>query len=121
MYDNIYEHPKCPPESIIEDDDVLDGWMLKERKIREKEKEEELVDARFSNLKEADEVFLPARTKTDVEKINNLNDTRGKMVKQQRNSVIQSKGKAVDADFQDRQVALQAKSNEKFIEAVKGK
>lgn len=34
MYDNVYESTECPPDEVINDDDVLDGWFVKQRKDR---------------------------------------------------------------------------------------
>ena len=121
MYDNIQEHPQSPPIAILEDDDALDGWIIKQKKDREKEKEQELLDNTFKGLKEADEVFVIANNQEDIDKINSLNNTQSKMVKQQRESVIKSKGKAVDLEFPDRMMALQQQSNQKFMDTVKGK
>jgi len=32
MYDNIYEHPECPDDKVMEDDDALDGWMILQKR-----------------------------------------------------------------------------------------
>ena len=40
MYDSIKQHPECPTQDIIDDDDALDGWFLlqKDKSTKEKQK-----------------------------------------------------------------------------------
>ena len=48
MYDNVYESPECPPDSVIEDHDMLDGWLISQRREREKkQKEKEMDDSKI--------------------------------------------------------------------------
>ncbi len=125
MYDSAYEHPNCPPDDVIKDDDLFDGWMLYERRKNEKDKItsqfEERMNKRGGKMKDSDEVFLVAKSKEDAARINALNDTHGHIVKAQRKAVVKRQGKAVDANFQDRKIQLQQARNEQFIQTVKGK
>lgn len=124
MYDSAYEHPNCPPDDIIEDDDLFDGWMIYERRKNEKDKMTSQFEQRMgknSKMSESDEVFLVARNKEDATRINSMNDVHGKIVKSQREAVIKRQGKAVDANFQDRKIQLQEARNKQFVQTVKGK
>ena len=122
MYDSVYEHPHCPPEDVLEDDDMLDGWLLKEKRLRQKDKMTQQLDKRLGKVKQNADVFLPAQTKEDADRINSLNDVRGHMIKKQRQQVIaRSGGKATDDQFQDKKIEIQMLANQKFIETVKGK
>ncbi len=103
MYDNVYEHSDCPNESIINDDDMLDGWFIAQRRKREaqlaqKEGEELLGD----RLKNADEVYLVVDSIEDARKVEALNNTMGKITKAQRSNVIQKQGEVKEADLPDR-------------------
>lgn len=125
MYDSAYEHPNCPTDNIIADDDLFDGWMIHERRKNEKDKMtsqlEDRMSGKINKLADSDEVFLVAKNKDDASRINSMNDVRGKIVKAQRAAVVKKKGRAVDANFQDRKIQLQQAQNEQFIQTVKGK
>lgn len=131
MYDSIYEHPEAPPDNVINDDDLCDGWLIKQRREGEKKKTEKQLKKnnkkRNANLDRADEVFLVAQGESEEERnedarqINSLNSFEGVMIKKQREATIKRKGGvAVDAHFQDRKVQMQQQSNQKFIDSVKG-
>lgn len=121
MYDGVHDNPKCPPDDVINNDDALDGWMIVQRKEREKEKKEGLLEGQFGHIKDASEVFLPVSSREDMDKIESMNDTQATMVKRQRASMIKNKGKVKDAEFHDQAVAIQQQSNQQFMNSVKGK
>lgn len=125
MYDSAYEHPNCPPDDVIKDDDLFDGWMLYERRKNEKDKMSSQFEERMSKtgnkMRDSDEVFLVAKNKKDAQRINQMNDTQGHIVKAQRTAVIKRQGRAVDANFPDRKIELQQAKNQQFISNVKGK
>lgn len=121
LYENIGQHPECPPDEIIEDDDALDGWLIKDRKKREKEKSEHILEDKFKHIKDAHEVFLPVKTNEDLAMINGLNDGQTKMIKRQREQAIKIKGEVTDDQFLDQKIAIAQQSNKQFIQTVKGK
>lgn len=62
MYDNIQESLDCPSDSVIEDDDMLDGWFLIQKVKREKERmeqEAEELSTKKDKMAEAGHVFIP--------------------------------------------------------------
>ena len=74
MYTKIYEHPECPDDTIIEDDDALDGWMLEQQKKNAKEKAEKGVDNVLGKYGQgAQEVFLMPKDQEEFDQINELN------------------------------------------------
>ena len=86
MYDNIAESPDSPSEDVLEDDDMLDGWLLIQRREREKDKKEKSVESVIGNQKisGADEVFVAAKSLEDIDRINLLNDMRASIIREQR-------------------------------------
>ena len=117
MYDNIQESMDCPTDDVIEDDDLLDGWFVVQRKKREKERAESDFDNSTQNekIKNSGEVFLMASSKEDVNKVDMLNDVQGSTIKKQRMAKIKaSNGVASDLEFQDVKIDMQAKSNQMF-------
>lgn len=125
MYDSAYEHPECPTDEVIKDDDLFDGWMISQHRKAEKQKMTSQLDKHLSKgsskISNADEVFLVAKTKEDRDRIESMNDTAGSIIKAQRLSVVKQKGVARDSNFQDRRAAIQQQSNQQFIKQVKGK
>lgn len=79
MYDSIYEHPECPDEEIIEDDDALDGWMIHQRRENNKKKKEKAITSNMNpKIKNAQHIYLPAESKQDIEDILSLNTGEAK-------------------------------------------
>lgn len=117
MYDNIQESMDCPTDDVIEDDDLLDGWFVVQRKKREKERAESDFDSSTQNekIKNSGEVFLMASNKEEVNKVDMLNDVHGNTIKKQRMATIKAKdGVTSDLEFQDVKIDMQAKSNQMF-------
>ena len=119
MYDNVYDSMECPSDDVIDDDDMLDGWMIIQKRNRDKDRVEREIDQSTQNSKIAnsDEIFIMTDNKTDADKINDSNTFHAQKVKQQRANVIKQKGSAVDLDFQDQQLKMRQRTNE----AYKGK
>lgn len=111
MYDNVYEHPECPDEKVINDDDVLDGWFIYQKKKREREKKENKSNRSFQsgssrNMDRAQEVFLTPNEDQSVEEIMDLNDTGSKIKLKERMNFIKQKGEVKEAELPDVQIDL---------------
>jgi len=113
----------CPSDQVINDDDLLDGWFIVQRKKREKEKADADVDNTVQNekIKNASEVFMMAKSQEEIDKINDMNDFQGKIVKKEREAVIKNKGKAQQHDFLDEKMKLRQMSNQAFKDKFKGR
>jgi hypothetical protein len=112
IYDSVYESTECPPETVILDDDMLDGWLI----LQSREREEERKKAHgFTGKKgpSGQEVFLFADGAEDAERIQAMNDPHGKSVLRQRMQALQKAGgrlseeKMPDAQQAMRQQAMQ--------------
>ena len=116
MYDNIHESMDCPPDEVIEDDDMLDGWLLIQKKKREQEQVQNEVANKTSNSKisNSDEIFVMAGTQEDANKINSSNSFHNQQIKKQRMQIVQQQGEAKDLDFPDQQLKMRQKSNQMF-------
>jgi hypothetical protein len=89
MYDNAYEHPECPPNNIIEDDDAFDGWLIFQKRENEKNKNKQRTEKMLGNkLNKAGEVFLMANNKEEAQSIYNLNDPLAQNTIKERNNII---------------------------------
>jgi hypothetical protein len=75
MFDNVKQHPECPSEDIINDDDALDGWFIYQHQKAEKEKKKNsILDKVGGNTKKAGEVFVVTDDITERNDIYDLND-----------------------------------------------
>ena len=118
MYDSIYEHPDCPDEAIIADDDLLDGWSIVQRREYEKNKKKNQADKMMKGkgLANAKEVYLVANSKQEADNIYGLNDVQSANVIQERNKVILgSKQDIKEASLPDVQRDLIVQSKEQQL------
>ena len=106
MYDSVYENYDCPSDIVIADDDLLDGWFLKIKKEREKDKGTKEMDKLLSRHKNDQEVFFPASDKNAAKKIDDLNTPLVKKQKQQRAEIIKQRGQVSELEFPDIQIDL---------------
>jgi len=75
MYDRIYEHPECPSEEVIQDNDALDGWMIFQKRQNSKEKQGKGVNNMLSDkIKNSSEIFLMANNQEKAQTIIEFND-----------------------------------------------
>ena len=116
MYDNIQESLECPTEDVINDDDMLDGWFIIQRRKQESEKAKSELEQRTNNEKIAnsDEILVMASNKKEANAVHNMNDINGDMIRKQRINTVKRKGKAVDLDFQDRKIEVSNQQREMF-------
>ena len=113
MYARIAEHPDSPDQSIIDDDDVLDGWVLyqTEKAIEERKKDGKSKNDKIGN---SQEVFYMAQNEDQRDDILALNTNASAQIQKNRmNQVMNAQGAAVDsADFGDvRQTLNEAVAN----------
>lgn len=120
MYDNIRESMDCPPDNIIEDDDMCDGWLIIQNRKREKElREKQTEQVIGKKAKEYQELFVPAKSKEDARNIMGMNDAGTKIVIAQRQKQIQAQGVVKDGDLFDNKVKKQGLTIEQFKERNK--
>ena len=114
MYDNVQESMDCPSEDVINDDDMLDGWFILQRRKREQEKNENELDKLPPNIANKQEVFLMAKDKKDAQRINSMNSTHAKMIKLEREQTIKSNKGAKQLDFRDEKLKLADSSRQQI-------
>lgn len=103
LYDNISQHPDAPADSVIDDDDMLDGWLIKQKRQRDREKAEKAGDDRLSNEKIAnsDEIYIPAESNEDARNVIDKNDAFGKMFHNQKLKMVYERGTVEELDLPD--------------------
>lgn len=107
MYDNIYEHPECPEEKIIEDNDAIDGWLIKERRKNEVEKAKNKKVTKNNKIANAQEQFIMASNEEEAKIIYEMNDEKTRNIIRQRFSLIEQKGTVKDHEFADKRQEIE--------------
>mgnify|MGYP003134487440 CR=1 FL=1 len=121
VYDNIYESPECPPDEVVEDDDMLDGWLILQNKNRKQQRNRKSSE-KSTNVK-GNEVFFVADTKKDAQRIYDLNDSEGRRTIKQRDRQVEKTGdEGLDASKTfDAQIELTALATQKFKNMTRNK
>ena len=120
MYDNAYQSMECPPDKVIEDDDMFDGWLLTQKRDREKGKNTQHVDKMKGISDKAQEVFVFAPNREDADKIYDLNDEHGRTKIQQRERFIDQQGHVQAADLPDTKMELRMQAMREAKDKIKG-
>jgi len=118
MYDSAYEHPECPSESVINDDDMFDGWMIHNRRENEKNKEKARTEKMIKdkNLGNAKEVFFVANSVEEAQAIYNLNDNNSRNIIHERDKVIMNSSNSIrDDQLPDVKRNLAIQSHQQFV------
>lgn len=123
MYDSAYEHPECPPDNVIEDDDMFDGWMIKQKRDNDKQKEEakskQVLEGK--KLNNARELFVKARSQEEANAIYKLNSPQSKDIIRQRNHLVTSNGgkEISEQNLPDVKQDLIMRGNQQFLQQVR--
>ena len=82
---------QSPPDlSVLDDDDMFDGWFISQRKKDAEEK----INVENSKINNSQEVFVVAETLEDAKKINQSNSIHSKMIKKERFNATEKAGEA---------------------------
>lgn len=113
IYDMVYESYKPPDKDTIEDDELLNKWLISKVEEREKDSEAQSNGLGIANQKIASsqEIFIPVGSKEDAKKVYQLNDTVGKQVFNARQKQLASKGQIKHAHLNDVKRDLMMKIN----------
>lgn len=122
LYDGVFSHTDCPPDDVIEDDDCLDGFLILDKKNRDKDKLNNKVEGGIKNerIRNADEVYIAADTFEDAQKIHSLNSDFAKAKISQRNKIIENKGEISEKDLPDVKQRLMMELNTRGNNIITG-
>lgn len=114
MYDSVYEHPESPPDIVIEDDDMLDGWMIIQKRESEKSKNKKRNEQFLPDkIKNSQEVFLMANSKEEARNIYDMNDYQGAGIIKERNQTISQNNVIAEQNLPDIKRDIILQSNDK--------
>ena len=115
IYDNISESAEAPPDNVIKDHDMLDGWFISQNKKRKREQEQsEFEKTSNTKIQNSSEVFVMAKSKEDRQRINSMNDDQAKAIKKQRENLINKNGTVEQHEFQDERIDKTRRQNNMF-------
>lgn len=107
IYDSIYESPECPPETVLNDDDCLDGWMVVNARKREQERQSEHGYKPGDKFAKHDEVYIMVDDDEESRKrIEAMNAPAAIFRKQQRMSALTKAGVLEEQNMPDSQDAM---------------
>lgn len=112
MYDNIYEHPECPDDKVIHDDDMLDGWMIFQKRKKEKDKKQEDFLNANNKMKNSSEIFMLASKQEEAKEILDLNTDKAKSIMMSKLNYVRAHGTVEDHDTPATQAAIKEQINE---------
>ena len=120
MYDNAYQNMECPPDIVFEDDDMFDGWLIDQRREREKDQKQKQVDKVGNVPDSAQEVFVFAPTREDADKVYDLNTPDARVKIQQRQKFIENNESVEAKDLPDTKLELRKQQIEEYKSKLKG-
>lgn len=103
LYNNIAEHPECPPDRIVNDDDCIDGWLILQRRKRLSDIEQQEGESLLENekIRNSEEVYIMAGSREDADRIEEMNSDLGKAIKEVRMRKLREKGHVEQLDMPD--------------------
>jgi hypothetical protein len=118
LYDNIAESGEKPDKTVMDDDDLLDGWLIIQHKKGHGDggANEELQNKHPG----AHEVFIPVENQEDARRLENFNNPMGKMIKRQRSALIQKHGGVLEQDMPDSQMNMRMSATQQATQSAKG-
>jgi hypothetical protein len=93
---------------------VFDGWLLDQRRTREKEQKQKQVDTMKNVPDGAQEVFVFAPNREDANKVYDLNDPDSRRKIQQRQKMIEARGSVDAKDLPDTQMELRKQQMDEY-------
>lgn len=101
LYDNIYENHECPPDEVVDNDDILDGWMIIKRRNQIAEKKKSYLEDKIGNNKNAGEIYVVAKNERERNDILELNDILSTNIIKNRINSIRKHGDMGEHEFSD--------------------
>ena len=118
LYDNVNEHMEPPPQEVIDDDDMLDGWIILEQKKREKEQRER-AQGSGKGKPGAQEMYIVAETPEDAKRIEQMNDASAAFMKRQRMAVLKKGGVVGEQHMPDSKQTISLQAAQQFRDRVR--
>jgi hypothetical protein len=81
MFDAIQQNPNCPDKEVLDDSDLLDGWLINNSRKRDGDIAKRDIDKQLDRAGvKGGNIFVVAKDAEDAKRINNMNNQANKMV-----------------------------------------
>tara|TARA_Y100000592_G_scaffold100402_1_gene180315 strand:- start:6051 stop:7097 length:1047 start_codon:yes stop_codon:yes gene_type:complete len=118
VYDNVFENPDCPPDEVIKDNDMLDGWLIKQGKKRDQSKSSKASE--MTSDAKGNEVYYFADSQEDAKRIYKMNDGQGRATIRNRQKEIENaQGGLAEEKTMEAKMELLKMAKEQFKSTVK--
>ena len=118
FYDNLYQSSDCPPSWVIDDDDMLDGYLIEKHAARKKEEDSNDIDRILGKkISNCSEVYIVCDDNDenalfgskDYMKVNDMNNALARSIRASRNKAIEEHGSVLEHELPDmkRQLKMQ--------------
>jgi len=122
LYDNVYESMDRPSEEIINDDDLLDQWLLTQKEERNKENNRDKFNSKQRGVvggTSLQEIAIPVDTVEDAKKVFELNSQIGKKSLKSRSKALWEAKTLHEGQMPDTKTNIQMIKNQIAIEQAK--
>jgi hypothetical protein len=118
LFENVYQHPDCPSDEVLADDDLMDGWLVLQRRDREARAARAAGDELLGNekIRNSQEVYLVAETPEDARRVLDKNDAAGKAAFRQRMGHLKAKGRVSELEMPDTARRLRMEVTQRLAE-----
>lgn len=121
VYDNAYQHPQCPADEVLDDDDLFDGWMIERRLEREQGgKKTSSEDVLSERMRGHEHVFMVAGDEQEAEEVMGQNDEHARRAQRQRFAHLREKGVVDEMEMPDTKQRFRMEVAKMFGQALKG-
>lgn len=122
MYDSVHSHSECPPDEVVNNDNLLDGWMILNRREAEVQRAEREKESNVSEgMKHHKEVFKMVGSAEEAKEVYELNDDEARATVRARQKAIKAHGELKQSQLPDVQMELRQQLQEKVQQKLKGK
>ena len=121
IYDSVYESMECPPDEVIEEDDMLDGWLIVQSRKRDDERKKAHGFGGEKDGVAGQEVFLFADSDEDAGRIQNMNTSTAKKAHAQRMELLSKTGKIDDAKLPESQMSMRMQAMQQMKSHIQRK
>lgn len=105
IHDSIYESEDCPEDFVFDDDDMMDGWMIlqkrKQDKLKKERKNTSMMETDNEKIASAGERFILVGSREEAQEVEELNSPEVAMMKKARENLLMKKGIVQEAEMPD--------------------
>lgn len=123
IYDSIRESSECPPDEVVDDDDMIDGWLILQSRKHNDERTNRITGKNVEGKHGgAGETFVIVENPADIARVESLNVGDARIRKMQRLAALeQSGGKLAEQYMPDSQNTLRQMATQQLLQKMKGK